>query len=534
MSTSYCTSTQLTSPTPVQRTKTPPFLRQNTKFHTEQQHESFVAVIIDCEKTGKKEERTLCRMSTCSDSNVQESREEWNVVLLVDSNERVNPHSKIMPREELVYLINDAFGGATTSGKVHCETRHLHAGDYLWIARKQGWGERVLDCIIERKTLHDLVGSVTNPSRSCAPLKRMHVQMKKLESTTLSNKIFLLENHSPGTVAKFVPQGTLASAWKFAAQVRKGEYAGFTFKETKSVIGTARFLQDQHAILIKQVEEAHSQALASQEMGLSVDEKMMKLPPFARIGTLQNMNDCIKRSLNDPSFLYYLELRRVPNLGETKTQSILARFPTKEELQQCANSRTCLKTLAGLHKLGLTMAKHIRDHFATLPLPPETPKIVRKRKRNAAVVTPETKSVESRAVARNTRRRLFDDERPRKEAGEAGKETVQDDDSTCSSTHGNHERDFTAEKLPRTRRCLFPKPSVNTSGDLFDSSSDDDSLFEPIFSKPRPKSPPGSSKSSKCGPVARDAGCYETERRRFPVGLETKYLPKDAEIIEID
>lgn len=85
------------------------------------------------------------------------SSSSWHVVLLVDANERSNPHIKCMPREELVGRINHAFGPFSSSSDsikvVHCETKHLLAGDYMWIARIQEKENPVLDCIIERKVV---------------------------------------------------------------------------------------------------------------------------------------------------------------------------------------------------------------------------------------------------------------------------------------------------------------------------------------------------------------------------------------------
>jgi hypothetical protein len=56
----------------------------------------------------------------------------------------------------------------------HCEvgsarSQSLPAGDYMWVARR-GDEERVLDCLVERKTKFDLGRCIVNPSKTYGPL----------------------------------------------------------------------------------------------------------------------------------------------------------------------------------------------------------------------------------------------------------------------------------------------------------------------------------------------------------------------------
>eukprot|EP00977_Amphora_coffeiformis_P004803 scaffold1033_cov171-Amphora_coffeaeformis.AAC.20 len=408
----------------------------------------------------------------------------WHVVLLVDSNERSHPRAKYLPRDELVRRINDAFFG----GPIHCETKRLLAGDYMWIARKEGAEDQVLDCIIERKSLNDLVLSVTTTSNTYAPLNRMQVQMKKLESTTLDNKIFLLEKSNTGACAQFTKRGAFCKATKFATSVKQGDYPGFWYKQTSCINDTLRFLVDKHELMRNKVKQAYSQALAQKEKGVSVDEQMLKRSPFAPIGTIANINKSICKGLTDATFQYYLELRRIPNMGDPKTRVVMERFPAKHDLQECMDSDNAIKILASLELVGKSMARNVWDKFARKKPPPMTPTRGQTNSKFAAAqVTPGTeKTVQKRKRAdtdgsfsadfHKTKRRLF------------GTDTVLDSKFARAGSCSSASADQTPLSAERQEGQFGEDNShIHSVYDYYyDSiSSDDDSLFEPIFPKTR-------------------------------------------------
>lgn len=471
----------------------------------------------------------------------------WHIVLLVDSNERSHPRVKTMPRGEIVHHINQAYRSLSDGdNRFHCETRHLMAGDYMWIARKEGFEDRVLDCIIERKTLHDLVSSMSSKSTSCAPLKRMHVQMKKMESTTLKTKIFLLEksDKDAASLARFTQRSLLCKAMNLAADIQNGNCPGFFYKETTCVNDTVRFLLDQHEVMRKRVQQAYTRAVANPKEGISVDEQMVQLSPFASIGTLQKVNQSICKGLNDATFQYYLDLRRIPRLGDAKARVVMARFPNKVDLQRCMDSDRAIETLTGLEKIGKTMGKHIRDKFARKP-PPTTPAAVNK-KRAAANVTPETdksrqgnKRVKADHPAssvhfQNPKRRLGFETH----TAEPVSEVLELESCVLGTSSDTTER----------RRCLFGNGSYTKNARpschnyFCDSSSDDDdSLFEPIFPRIRNESANPAFAAPAC-PI-RDVQVDGIEPSGYPeiVNIdeeETKCssstLSSNAEVIEID
>ena len=423
----------------------------------------------------------------------------WHVVLLVDSNERSDPRIKSMPRDELVRQINNTFGRSSLSAlddnhMVHCEMKRLLAGDYMWIARREGSEDQVLDCIIERKTFIDLVHTITTTSNTYAPLNRMLVQMKKLECTTLENKIILLEKPNPdtcGTTDLFTKPVTICMAKNFAMRVKSGHYPGFLYKQTSCINDTVRFLFDQHEIMRNKVQHAYNQALAMNEEGVSVDDQILKIPPFARIGTIENINQSIHKALNDSTFQYYLELRRIPKIGEAKTKVIMKRFLTKHDLQECMDSDTAIEVLSGLDLVGKSMALRIREKFMRKSPPPTTPTKGHTNKKLSAVqVTPDAdKTTQKRKRAekdgsfstniQNPKRQLF------------GVDTVVDSKFAGGSFPGS----ATVGKTPSSTEHLQGRFGEGDSAYGFeDTSSDDESLFEPIFSKNRHEHPPSTTR----------------------------------------
>lgn len=73
----------------------------------------------------------------------------------------------------------------------HCERKEsFPAGDYQWVARKPDHEDRVLDCVIERKTFTDLGRSLVPAPDQTHPPSRMYMQKKKLRNTGIRPKLF--------------------------------------------------------------------------------------------------------------------------------------------------------------------------------------------------------------------------------------------------------------------------------------------------------------------------------------------------------
>lgn len=266
--------------------------------------------------------KTAIATKNANNKNIS-SCSEWQVVLVVDSNERCHSSTKSLQHEELVREIQEHFaryatttttttacGGDDNSGsgaQVHCETRNLLAGDYAWVARRRKRKARevnhnastaatattpktktnrskqrsseterttekiedeeieelMLDCIIERKSWSDLHVTLTKKSTRFQPLSRMDLQLRKLKATGLKHKWLLVEKQ-PENPSYRLSQLAAQVGRDFVQTLSKGEaYPGIVLKKTKSVIGTVQFLIDQHERMCDRLQQAYEEARAS-------------------------------------------------------------------------------------------------------------------------------------------------------------------------------------------------------------------------------------------------------------------------------
>lgn len=127
---------------------------------------------------------------------------------------------------------------------VHVITRPLHIGDALWIARHEETGnEIVLDFIIERKRMDDLVGSIKDG--------RFHEQKWRLTRSGVKNIIYLIEdlgNWVPGcgNGADAGMRDAINTAISSTQVVN-----GFFVKRTSKMDDTIRYLSRMHTHLTK-------------------------------------------------------------------------------------------------------------------------------------------------------------------------------------------------------------------------------------------------------------------------------------------
>ena len=114
-------------------------------------------------------------------------KEEYDIVLLVDAREQYGRSSGNQgnSRNDSLQLHMDRM----TLAGLQVEKRTLPVGDALWIARRKGEGapeEYALDCILERKSLQDLLSSIKSSDR-------YHSQKHRLQRCGLKNTFYLVE-----------------------------------------------------------------------------------------------------------------------------------------------------------------------------------------------------------------------------------------------------------------------------------------------------------------------------------------------------
>jgi ERCC4-type nuclease len=253
---------------------------------------------------------------------------DWEVVLLVDHHERNN--AQVMRRDELVARVNEAFHTQHQHRQhAHCEvgsarSQSLPAGDYMWVARR-GDEERVLDCLVERKTMFDLGRCICNASKTYKPLTEMEVQMVKLRNCGIRNKIFLVENDPNPDTAK---QGAHTFA-KDLETLYPDE--GFTLERSSSIHKSIEFLIRQHRHMLS------------------------GRPRFARevSNTCLKIEKLVDKAFKNPYMWYYLELRQVDRVGDAKAMAVMHAYPSQETFElACSRGDHLQQKLASIETSG--------------------------------------------------------------------------------------------------------------------------------------------------------------------------------------
>ncbi|RKP09827.1 restriction endonuclease type II-like protein [Thamnocephalis sphaerospora] len=110
----------------------------------------------------------------------------FEIVLLLDNRE-------VKHRKDRTYLQREL-----ESRGVHVETRALELGDMLWVARKTGddhGEELLLDMIIERKRIEDLIASIKDG--------RYHEQKARLQRSGIEHVVYLVEGDNERAAREF-------------------------------------------------------------------------------------------------------------------------------------------------------------------------------------------------------------------------------------------------------------------------------------------------------------------------------------------
>lgn len=236
-----------------------------------------------------------------SGSGLSNANNGWNVILLIDHRE-YNEQNKRMLENEL-----------KQAGISFKNSKGLPAGDFMWIAKK-GNQEYVLDTLIERKTPTDLVRSIEHECiGKHKPLTRVKLQMKKMKSSGIANLIYLLEGRNHYTVGS--PDYRRVNTY----MDRDVPSYGVTPRRTAGVHETIRFLIQTHHTL---------------------EASVRRNPPRASATTFDSFKRRIDDALNDPTFLWNLELQAcIRGVGQVKADLISAAYPTKASLQAAFRDR---------------------------------------------------------------------------------------------------------------------------------------------------------------------------------------------------
>ena len=326
---------------------------------------------------------------------------DWNIVLLIDGNER-KLVKKGKSQLDILKAIRQAglhaeIGLSTVASTCNTDRtrKFLPVGDYMMIARKINiisgqivGDDKILNFIVERKHVVDLVSSITaSPKGTFKPLSRMEQQMRKLKYCGIQNPIILIEgNEDHHTSINEVRKKAVKS---FREHLHDDEiFPDFSCVETLHVDGTIKYL-------INEIREMTNRFRDSRE---SV---------FAKVATFCDLKQRVEETMKDQTFCYYLGLRSLPAIGEKKAIAVINHAVTVAALFEICNSDNCLETLSELktksgkggRKLGMGTATDIRDwcyqnwtrinslHHVLHALPFQSPSI-NKEKSSVIINTP--------------------------------------------------------------------------------------------------------------------------------------------------
>ncbi|CAL1540058.1 unnamed protein product, partial [Lymnaea stagnalis] len=232
---------------------------------------------------------------------------------------------------------------------VQCDLRLLHVGDLLWIARervapnidrfvaKQG-RELVLNYVIERKRMDDLVSSITNG--------RMKEQKFRLKHCGLSEAIILIEEYGPiqnfSLPEERIKQSIVNSQIIDGFKVRfcSGPSAVVTYLSTMT-----RFLQQHystktlHAVPIDAAKE-----MKGQQHIQNKEQFLIQFHDFNQ-ASMKHKDLTVKE-------MFGRQLIQVPGISAERARAITNVYPTLSTLleayEKCKDSKEKEKLLAGI------------------------------------------------------------------------------------------------------------------------------------------------------------------------------------------
>ncbi|XP_011314264.1 crossover junction endonuclease MUS81 [Fopius arisanus] len=133
----------------------------------------------------------------------------FNIILLIDT-------------QEVKGKVKDDVVSQLTREKINFEIRHLHVGDFLWIAQcRRTRQELVLPYIIERKRIDDFAASMKDG--------RYGEQKFRLKKSGIPNIVYMIEQLPHGTTNNSIPEANILQA-----AVNSIIHHGFFVKDTSS------------------------------------------------------------------------------------------------------------------------------------------------------------------------------------------------------------------------------------------------------------------------------------------------------------
>jgi ERCC4-type nuclease len=168
--------------------------------------------------------------------------------------------------------------------------------------------ERVLDMVVERKSLDDLQSCLINKSKQYPPLSFFEAQMFKLQQTPGLNKVFLMEGDEdrPGDISVAGNPGEWVMRRKRVKTMRNqiggNEWSGVKLVCTTDMNHSVQYLVDKMADF----------------MAEGFDSSRLNL-----YRTMQEYKQVINDRMKDNTFVEYLRLRKIKGTGDVKAMKVI-------------------------------------------------------------------------------------------------------------------------------------------------------------------------------------------------------------------
>lgn len=163
--------------------------------------------------------------------------------------------------------------------------------------------ERVLDLVVERKSVDDLQGCLIKKSKTCAPLSFFEAQMYKLQQTPGNNRIFLMEGDEDKPGENGISQVGNPGEWvlrRKRVKTMRNQINGDEWKGVKLVCTTdknhsVQYLVDRMAEFMKE----------------GFDPTKLHL-----YHTMEQFKQIVNERMKEATFLEYLRLRSIKGTGD--------------------------------------------------------------------------------------------------------------------------------------------------------------------------------------------------------------------------
>eukprot|EP00956_Cyclotella_meneghiniana_P030518 scaffold77036_cov36-Cyclotella_meneghiniana.AAC.1 len=263
-------------------------------------------------------------------SNSHHRQQQWKIFLLMDHREFQNSKVNFAPRAK--HKIDNHFRNRHPAIDAfypeYCERTTLISGDYMFVARLFDTSsspplmleERVLNLVVERKSVDDLQNCLIKKSKTYAPLSFFEAQMYKLQQTPDVRRVFLMEgdeditNGGDNGISKVGNEGEWVLRRKrvktMRNQIRGEEWKGVELICTIDKNHSVQYLVDRMAEFM------------SSDYDDYFDPKKLH-----RYRTMEEYKQIVNERMRDGTFLEYLRLRKIKGTGDVTAMKTI-RDPT--------------------------------------------------------------------------------------------------------------------------------------------------------------------------------------------------------------